>query len=223
MTGTSRIKPPRSDAEFARNTTRRLESVENPESMRAGEWVLSTSEDGSLIASNVNGGSVVLSGPPPPGEDPDRIVSDVLPELKVRRSTTQRVPGSTVGTVEWDAIDTMTGAWSVLATDTFTEVYVPRDGLYLVIYKLSWSDSSEDIRKAMIEINGVVTDAHEIRPGSNRAFIMSHYLVNTYPLTSSQPIKALAWTAGSSLLNAPFGFSENDPNSFTSLSVVCLR
>lgn len=67
--------PPRTDAEWARDTNRRLANVEQPDAARAGPWVLSAdAESGDLIASHVDGGSVRLAKVPSSDQDPDTVV-----------------------------------------------------------------------------------------------------------------------------------------------------
>lgn len=49
MSGTNTGRAPRTDAEWARELTRRVTNLENPDTSRIGEWVLS-SKDGDLVA-----------------------------------------------------------------------------------------------------------------------------------------------------------------------------
>lgn len=68
-------RPPRNDAEWARDTNRRLANVEHPDAARAGPWVLSAdAESGDLIASHVDGGSVRLARVPASDTNPDTVV-----------------------------------------------------------------------------------------------------------------------------------------------------
>lgn len=68
-------RPPRTDAEWARDTNRRLSDVEHPDAARAGPWVLSAdAESGDLIASHVDGGSVRLAKVPASDTNPDTVV-----------------------------------------------------------------------------------------------------------------------------------------------------
>lgn len=55
-----RGRPPRTDAEWAREIQRRLEVLESATTVRIGEWVLSI-KDGNLIASTASGTQVVLA------------------------------------------------------------------------------------------------------------------------------------------------------------------
>src|SRR4051812_13256704 len=102
MSGTTDpASEPTDNAEWARATDQRINSLENSTSVRAGDWVLSTSADGALIASNVNGGSVILAKKPAGGEnDPDAIEDPAVPSVSVALAGTQSIasgsPGSAV-------------------------------------------------------------------------------------------------------------------------------
>ncbi|MGW5147522.1 hypothetical protein [Rhodococcus koreensis] len=68
-------RPPQTNAEWARDTNRRLDGLENPNAMRAGPWVMSADqESGDLIASHVDGGSVRLAKVPASDQNPDTVV-----------------------------------------------------------------------------------------------------------------------------------------------------
>lgn len=58
MSGTNTGRAPRSDAEWARDTNRRLDALENPDTARVGEWVIS-STGGQLIATK-QGDQVII-------------------------------------------------------------------------------------------------------------------------------------------------------------------
>lgn len=131
MSGTAEpVRPAKNDAEWARDTTRRLDSVENPTSQRVGEWVLSTSAEGHLIASHVEGGSTILARKPTTGEnDPDAIQDNVIPSLAVTRSVSQSVV--TAGTkVVFDGTRLELGGNWTGGMATFDSVAVPVDGTY---------------------------------------------------------------------------------------------
>lgn len=61
-----RGKPPRTDAEWAREVQRRLEALESATTLRIGVWVLSVNSAGDLIASTA-GGTVILAATPQTG------------------------------------------------------------------------------------------------------------------------------------------------------------
>ena len=62
-------KPPTSDAEWARNTERRIAHLESPNTVRIGPWVIS-SQDGDLIATKP-GEEIVFGTVPEQTEVPD--------------------------------------------------------------------------------------------------------------------------------------------------------
>lgn len=130
MTGTAEpIREPKTNAEWARSTQRRIESAENPTSLRAGEWVLSTSADGHLIASHVDGGSVVVARKPTTGENnPDEITDNTFPSVTVTRTAAQSVSGSG-GLVMFDGVMHEIGDWTG-GQSTFDAVSVPETGAY---------------------------------------------------------------------------------------------
>lgn len=222
MSGTSNVKPPKNDAEFARNMDRRVNAVENPVSQRVGDWVLSTNPDtGDLLASHVDGGSTVLSRRPISTQNPDDIADVALPNLKIRRVNPQGLQGGSTVAVDWDTIDTNVGGWGLSNQELIQNVTIPRDGTYLIIYKLAWVDSANSVRKAFLRIDGNVADTLEYDPDT--AWFQTLYIPQMYELNAGQQISCLAYTSGSSLLTAYFGASSPDPSSFTSLSITCLR
>jgi hypothetical protein len=143
MSGTAEsVRPPKNDAEWARDTSRRLDSVENPTSMRVGEWVLSTSTDGSLIASNVNGGSVVIARQPAGGEnDPDTIQDDAVPAVSVVRNASQTLPSGGAAVIFDGARFQSGGDWTGGKT-TFDAINAPVSGIYQVSGSVHFRDGS---------------------------------------------------------------------------------
>lgn len=132
MSGTAEpVRQPKNDAELARDVVRRLDSLENPTSMRAGAWVLSTSADGHLIASNVGGGSVIVARRPSGGEnDPDAITDSRPPSLSATRTAVQTIAvGGSV--VRFDGTEVEEGNWTG-GQSLFDAVQVPVSGAYRV-------------------------------------------------------------------------------------------
>lgn len=132
MSGTAEpVRPPQNDAEWARDQDRRLRSLENPASARAGAWVLSTSADGHLIASHVEGGSVILARRPNTGEnDPDAITDSRAPSLSATRTAVQGIAaGGSV--VRFDGVEVEEGNWTG-GQNLFDAVQVPVSGAYRV-------------------------------------------------------------------------------------------
>ena len=221
MSGTANVKPPRSDAEWARGTQRRVESLENPTSQRAGDWVLSTDpRTGALIASNVNGGSTVLAMPPEGGAelDPDRVDLQSKIRFKARRTTAQSIPGNAVTPIQWDTVDWAEGEWGGSGTGLFSSVTVPVDGPYLIIGKGAWVDATNGVRKLITTVNGMGLDAHELWPSNNS--IITNRTVEPFELAAGDAVGLSAYASGTTARN--IGAPSADPNSFTSLSIIYL-
>jgi hypothetical protein len=219
VSGTPNVKPPKNDQELARSFNRRIESVENPVSMRVGDWVLSTSESGALIASNSNGGSTVLAFPPAGEEnlDPDQITDSSVPLFKARLGLPFTVPGSTVVAVPWDTVDFSLGDWGGSTSDVFTAVTVPKDGRYLIIGKAAWAASTIGVRKAVTTINGSGVDADEMWPYNNS--FVTNRTGEAFDLLAGDAIGMNVYSSDAGqVLSAP----GPDPLSFTSLSIVYL-
>ncbi|BCK58418.1 hypothetical protein [Nocardia wallacei] len=133
MSGTAEpVRPPRSDAELARDLVRRTESLENPTSQRVGAWVFSTSNDGHLIASHMDGGSVIIARRPNTGEnDPDAIVDSRAPSLSATRTALQGIAaGGSV--VRFDGVEVEEGGDWTSGQQLFDAVQVPVSGAYRV-------------------------------------------------------------------------------------------
>lgn len=212
MSGTAKVKPPKDDAEWARNTQRRIEQVENPASTRIGAWVLSTDpESGNLIASNVNGGAVVLANQPEVEGDADTVASEGS-ALKVERRTTQS--GSGYVRVAWDTIAFATDDWSV--SEGSTEVAVPSDGLWLITYHLQGTSDSGSTHKARVNIDG--TPVMATRQAPYTAIEPSLYMSETFPLSAGQAISAFSWMVGGA--SHSFGSSSSDPSICTALTLT---
>ncbi|WP_280499015.1 hypothetical protein [Nocardia cyriacigeorgica] len=143
MSGTAEpVREATNDAEWARETQRRIESLENPTSQRIGPWVLSASDDGALIASYVDGGSVVLARPPAGGENnPDEIQDDVLPELTVVRFAAQSIPAAGAQ-VMFDGVRIEQGGDWTGGRTTFDAVTVPVSGDYTVTGTIHFNTGS---------------------------------------------------------------------------------
>lgn len=218
MTGTAKVKPPRNNAEWARNTEKRLGADENSTALRAGEWTLSTQEGtGNLIASHVSGGSVILSAKPAASDEPDEVADTNNQDyIKVERQQNQAEARGAAHLVQWDTLVQQTGGWGF--TPTATDLVIPRDGVYDIKYSLHYLNSSSAVNKAIFLIDGVVRDAHE--QDFEQAAYVNLYISNTYPLTAGNIISAAAYTAGSGTFD--FGYSGADPTVFTSLSLTRL-
>lgn len=212
MTGTAKVKPPKNDEEWARNTQKRIEQVEHPSSARIGAWVLSTDpESGNLIASNVNGGAVVLANQPEGEGDADS-VDRTGSALKVERRTPQS--GSGYVQVAWDTVAYTTDDWSVV--EGSTEVVVPSDGLWLITYHLQGISDSGSTHKARVNIDG--TPVMTTRQAPYTAIEPSLYMAETFPLSAGQGISAFSWMVGGA--SHSFGSSSADPSVCTAMTVT---
>jgi hypothetical protein len=218
MSGTAKVKPPRNNEEWARNTEKRLGAGENQTAVRVAGWTFAEQEDtGNLIVSHVDGGSVVLAVKPDAGDEPDEVQdTDDQPYIKVERQQNQAEARGAAHLVEWDTLVQQTGGWGF--TPTATDLVIPRDGVYAINYSLHYLNSSSAVNKAIFLIDGVVRDAHE--QDFEQAAYVNLYISNTYPLSAGQIISAAAFTAGSGTFD--FGYSGADPTVFTSLSLTRL-
>lgn len=157
MSGTPKLKPPRNNAEWARNTEKRQGAVEHPTSQRIGRWVLSEdAETGALIASHVDGGSIVLAVPPDASAeaDPDAIAATDLLSVTLTRTAAQAVPGGGA-TVLWDGVIVDVGDWVSGGGQTSIEsVVIPADGVYLLTTTVHFSAGSASLSAAIV-IDGV--------------------------------------------------------------------
>lgn len=152
MSGTAKVKPPKDDAEWARNTQRRIEQVENPASTRIGAWVLSTDpESGNLIASNVNGGAVVLANQPE-GEGEADTVASAWSHLKLSRRNPQTMSGRNHTPIGWDTVDSSTDDWSVSAGSS--SVVFPGSGVWIVTYNLRYGLTTGWDAEGRVYLNG---------------------------------------------------------------------
>lgn len=218
MSGTAKVKTPKNDQEWARNTQKRLESVENPTSIRVGEWVISTSADsGNLIASHNEGGSVVLATKPAASQNPDDVVDNSVPYIKLERQSNQAAPRGSVQLVNWDTVQAQTRDWGFSAPGT--DLDIPVNGVYEIKYHLAFLNSSSTLSKAVFFINGTVVMAQEEEPDSNSWWI-SFYMTDTFTLNAGDTISAGAYVAGSGTMD--FGSSGADPTVHTSMSVFLI-
>lgn len=217
MTGTAKVKTPKNNAEWARATQKRLDAAENPASLRAGEWVLSThAETGNLIASHVDGGSVVLATKPAASQSPDEVADTATPYVKLERQATQSESRGSTHLVKWDAVAYQTADWGFSAPGT--DLDIPINGVYEVKFHLAFLNASTAICKAVFFVNGVVRMAQEFNPHpDDGGWFQSMYMSETFVLNSGDIVSAGAFVNGSGTFD--FGPSSADPTVFTSLSV----
>ncbi len=214
MSGTPKVKPPKNDQEWARNTEKRLVAAENPSSMRVGEWVLSTSADtGNLIASHVDGGPVVLAVKPAASQDPDEIASTTAPYIKVERQTNQNEARGAAHLVIWDSVASQTSDWGFSAPGT--DIDIPVSGTYQINFHLAFLNPSNVTNKAILMVNAVVVGAQEFTPDTS--WYQSMYITDTFNLNAGDVISCAAFVAGSGTFD--FGSSGADPTVHTSLMI----
>ncbi|TCN51776.1 hypothetical protein EV641_109167 [Rhodococcus sp. SMB37] len=217
MTGTAKVKPAKDDAEWARNTQRRLEQVEHPASSRIGNWVLSTDSDtGDLIASNVNGGSVVIANEPEDGGDAD-VVASGWSHLKVSRQNPQTLSAGNHIPIEWDTVDTSTDDWNV-ATGSSTLVF-PDSGIWLMTYNVRYGLNSAVAATGRIYLDGspVVSGRHQPSGTASEPTILCS---STFSVSAGSELYCTAWLSGGG--NYTVGPSNTVPSDVTSLSLLRL-
>jgi hypothetical protein len=213
VTGTAKTKPPKNDAEWARNTEKRLNAAENPTAVRIGEWVLSTDPDtGNLIGSHVDGGSKIIAVKPAASENPDDIVSSATPYIKLERQQNQNAPRGSAQLVQWDTVASQTSDWGF--SPPGTDIDIPVDGIYEVKYHLAFLNSSTVINKAVLLINATVVGAQE--DAANGQYC-SFYISDTFNMNAGDIVSCAAYVAGSGTMD--FGSSGADPTVHTSLSI----
>lgn len=168
MSGTPRLKPPRNNAEWARNTEKRQGATEHPLSQRVGQWVLSEQANtGNLIASHVNGGSTILAAPPEPSDEAgaDEVSSEIS-ILSLTKTSLQAV-GTTATVVQWDDVRADLGGWtSGVISGGLTEVTVPTGGIYSLTSTVHFQVGGSLLASA-IRVNGsTVIGTTVIEPNS---------------------------------------------------------
>ncbi len=201
MSGTPKVPAPKDDEDWARNTQRRVEGLENPTAQRVGDWVISTSDAGSLIASNVNGGAVVLAAKPKDGEkDPDSISdSNQSPKVKaVRKRALQFMAAGVFTACSWDGLEYQVGEWGF--SDGGTSLVVPDDGVYVVIVRIEFDSTSTELMGAGIQINGVMLSQTFVRNNATGSGVSSAGLpgkpqaVDSFNLNHGDVVQGMAYS-----------------------------
>lgn len=217
MTGTAKVKPAKNNAEQVRNMVRRTEQLENPTSTRMGDWVISTQPDtGNLLASHVDGGSVVLAAKPASAESPDDVARTDFPYIKVERQQNQAEARGSSHLVDWDTVAYQSSDFGF--TPTATDISIPVDGVYDCTLNLIFKNQSNVTNKAIFLIDGVVKMAQE-QFWSNSVYC-NFYLREPFSLSAGTIVSAAAFVSGSGTFD--FGASGADPTVFTSMSLVRL-
>lgn len=217
MTGTPKVKDATTNAEWARNIDKRVDGTEHPTSSRVGKWVLSTDDDGNLIASFANGGSTVLAKVPSEQEDDPDLISVGLPMLKLNRAEPLSVGASQTVSVLWDSVVENRGEWGVSVPIQI--VKVPVSGLYLVIYRLIEIDAGYYRVKGAVSVNGSRVMAHDY--GGAEAMPLhakTLYMADVIYMQAGSNIECTAFA----IVANRFGANSFDPQNVTSLTVICL-
>lgn len=218
MTGTPKYKPPRSNQEWARNTEKRLNQAEHPASSRMGDWVLSTDPStGNLIASYVNGGSVVLVEPPEGGLDPDAVTVTGFPHITVARIATQNITISVLTLIIWDTIQRQT---SFLFTAPGTDLVVVQPGQYLATintYGTNTASAQSSIAAAIL-VNGSAFVLSESFYTDTTTVTMTAGCTGILDLAAGDVISGQVIAQG----NTTIGTSARGPNAVTSMSLTRL-
>jgi hypothetical protein len=211
------VKPPKNNAEWARNVEKQLDTPDS--SVRVGKWVLSTHpETGALIASHIDGGSVVLANQPAPSEDADAIASSGQPLIKLERQANQQEPRGTTALVLWDTVAYQTDEWGFVPTAT--DIGIPETGVYRITYHLAFLNQSSVTSKATVFLDGVVKMAQEFNPHTDEPWWESMYISEEFPLTAGTIVSCGAYVAGSGTFD--FGASGADTSVYTSLVITKL-
>ncbi|MGI5216246.1 hypothetical protein [Nocardia sp. CA-290969] len=169
MTGTTERKdPPRTDAEWSRDTERRLDLAEHPDSVRCGEWVLWTDQDGNLAGSHRDGGSRILATRPPSGVDPEAVTVQALPSITAVRTGLQSIPASG-GPVIFDGISNQIGDWGT-GGGLAPAVVAPETGPYDVSATV-WFELGGAYLMAAVTVEGVTRLGGRVYEGAGAGWI----------------------------------------------------
>lgn len=202
MSGTAEpVTPPATNAEWARDQKRRVESLESPTSQRVGEWVLSTSPDGNLIGSHVEGGSVILARRPTSGEnDPDEISDPALPSLSATRTATQSIPGNGA-VVQLDGVEVEAGGDWTRGQTSFEGVVVPRSGAYRCSGCVHFSSRDGTRYGVVIRVNGQTRASARFNDSDDSSWMSAH-VSRILQLTAGDVVDLFAYSSGTSTIGA---------------------
>ena len=190
MSGTPKLPAPKDDAEWARNTQRRVEGLETPTSQRVGDWVVSTGPTGALIGSNVNGGSGVILQVPVAGDENPDTVAVGSPKVKLQRTTLEVVPANTWTAITWEAEAYQVGLWVSNANGAKT-LTVPEGGVYLIVVRTVWPGLSAARAGSAIKINDVMYTEH-FDYNSDTAYPRRPQVIDSFSLNRGDSIQGLA-------------------------------
>ncbi|WP_280187051.1 MULTISPECIES: hypothetical protein [Nocardia] len=191
MSGTAEpVRPPNTDAEWARDADNRLKSLENPTSQRIGPWVLSASSEGHLIASYVDGGSVIIARKPETGEnDPDAITDNLAPSVSVLRSALQSIPANG-SNVRFDGTRLEVGGDWTGGRNLMDTVAVPVSGVYVATGTVQFENGSAFLTAAIM-VDGKTRVAGRVVDSSGGPW-MSTTATGILQLTAGQSVGLFA-------------------------------
>lgn len=215
---TDPVAAPTDNAEWARQTDQRVNALENSASVRVGSWVLSTSDDGNLIASYADGGSVVLAKKPAGGEvDPDAIEDPVVPSVSVALSATQSVSSSGTPVVFDSVLAEVGGDWTG-GLRTFNSVVVPVGGTYMMT--ASGTFAGANLRYAVaISVDGVARFGGK-SVGSTGNVDIGAWAVGMLPLNAGQAVGIIAYASSTTNLEPLGAPAWNTPSAVLSLALI---
>jgi hypothetical protein len=200
--------PPRGDKEWARETQRRVEALETPITARIGPWVFSAQPGtGNLIASHVDGGSVLVAQVPSSdaAADPDVVIEPeevVLPTradwdlstCSVRRTTNQSIGNAgsftTVNfpTADWDLRQDGSSAQADGAGITIRD-----PGVYSVEVCVHFFQNTNGLRLLSIDVTGTASYDYDtsLPIGASDPVMMRCVFSKTF--AAGDTIRALVW------------------------------
>ncbi len=205
MSGTSstaaKLRSIKTDAEWARAVQRRIEQLEHPTAQRIGKWVLSSGTGGALLASHVDGGTIVVAEPPDNRDTPDTLRYTGFPQYKVVRET-----ASADNIVTWERAEYLVGdLWTNNLPSQ--DITVPERGVWRVnlVVCLANESSIPDLPQVWLKADGIDLMAEHGLGTSRSALTADFYFYGDEILT-----------AGCNFVHGPlFGY----PTVLTSLSL----
>lgn len=177
MADNSTEKVVTTDAQHAREQDRRLDAQENPVTLRAGEWTISSEESsGNLVAHHSSGSGVKLADKPPEGANPDELTppptpnqvpAHKVPRMKVKGGAKSTGSGAITVYNVWNTTadyEYPAGAWALTAS-SFT---IPEPGEYLFVLYMPWTGVVNGERSLEFRRNSTIIDIDTDWASSNR-------------------------------------------------------
>lgn len=219
MTGSSRVdRPPRDDAELARDIVNRLDDVEHPVASRVGPWVITARPGtGQLLASHVGGGSVVLANVPEAGADPDAVVElpteppapPVIPthaDWDLSTCGVRRTANQSINNATWTMVDYNTTDWDLrrdAAAQADGDGITIRDaGVYSVEAEVRFAGHATGVRIVSVDVTGAT--GYGYRPMlalPNAADPLTQCVAFTKVFAAGDTVRVFAWQNSGGALN----------------------